>query len=51
MFEMVTTAILLIVYLLVVIAYGRRRVREKEARESMVWPDEVPVPGHEAGLN
>ncbi len=41
MFGMLTTAVLLIVYIIVAIAYGLRRVREKEARESLVWPDDL----------
>lgn len=41
MLGIVMTAVLLVVYLLVAIAYGLRRAREKEARESEMWPTVV----------
>ena len=42
MLEIVVAAIMFAVYVLVVRAYGLRRLRELEARESVSWPDGLP---------
>jgi len=39
MLEIMVAAIMFAVYVLVVRTYGLRRLREKEARESVSWPD------------
>ena len=39
MLEIVVAVIMFAVYVLVVRAYGLRRLREKETREAVGWPD------------